>query len=107
MPDEVTRGEFDMLKSMVTDNNRRIDTIDSTGTRGVGVIQTQLTDLAKDVATVTSRLELHEKDHIQEAQDRIKQRRSAVRYYVTTLIAFLVLVEAPLLYLVSQHATGG
>jgi hypothetical protein len=67
---EVTRGEFDMLARRVDENARRLDSIDSTGTRGVGVLQLQITDLAKDFAA-------HEKQHEIQESRRAGARRWA------------------------------
>jgi hypothetical protein len=99
MMTEVTRGEFDMLKSQVTDSARRIDAIDQSGTRGVGIVQVQLTDLAKDVAALGARMDTHDREHESEARDR----RSSRRWMVATAIAFMAMLETPLIYLVSVH----
>lgn len=47
---DVTRGEFELLKQIVADNQRRLENVDTHGTRGINVIQTQIADLIKDVA---------------------------------------------------------
>lgn len=57
-----------MLVQRVDENARRIDSIDVTGTRGVGVLQLQITDLAKDFAA-------HEKVHEQAESKRTIGRR--------------------------------
>ena len=94
--DDVTRGEFDMLARMVGDNAHRIDAIDATGTRGVGVLQQQITDLAKDVAGLSVRMDRHEEDHVKEARARAASRRWAIGVAVAALAA----IEAPIGYLV-------
>ena len=72
---EVSRPEFEMLRSSVTANAHRLDAIDHGGTRGVAVVQIQLSDLAKDVARLDSRMDKHEKEHLQEEAERKNSRR--------------------------------
>ncbi len=95
---DITRGEFDMLSRMVSEGSHRIDAIDVSGTRGVGVLQQQITDLAKDVAGVTVRIDKHEEEHVREARARIVSRRWAVGMGVAALSA----VEGPLAYLIAH-----
>lgn len=96
--DPVTRGEFSMLAQQVASNERRIESLDTSGTRGVGIVQAQLTDLTKDVAGLSTRLDKHEQEHRQEAADR----RSRARWVVGTAIAFFAMIEGPLIWLVSR-----
>jgi hypothetical protein len=67
----LTRGEFAMLAARVDENARRLDAIDTSGTRGVGVLQMQITDLAKDFAA-------HEQKHEQAESKRVTGRRWAI-----------------------------
>ena len=53
----------------------RVNTIDEHGTRGVGVIQAQLTELVKDVGKLEGRLDAHSVQHQQEARERVTGRR--------------------------------
>ena len=105
MPDEVTRGEFDLLKQMVTENQRRVESIDASGTKGVAVVQAQLTDLTKDVTRseieMNKRFDAHDLVHKQDARDRV----SAKRWMVGTIIAFMMLLVAMLTILIQvlQH----
>ena len=62
---------------------RRVEGIDEHGTRGAGIIQTQLIGLIKDVAKLEARLEAHEQLHHREAQDRETDRKRSVRWRVT------------------------
>lgn len=101
MSEPVSRAEFGMLAATVSENARRLDTIDQGGTRGVGVVQQQLMDLKGDVTELRTRFEAHEGDHKDEAKARLSSRRWAW----STAIAALVAVEAPLLYLIAHaHA---
>jgi len=91
----VSRGMFDMLAAQVAANALRLDTIDQGGTRGVGIVQVQLTDLAKDVAMLGTRLDKHEQEHELEARDR-----ASVRWRLTGLVVTLFAsIEAPLIAL--------
>jgi hypothetical protein len=78
---------------MVADNAHRLDTIDQAGTRGVGVVQVQLVDQAKDIAALgvrmdqdikalSERMDAHDKRHDVEERDR----RAGRRWLVTTLV---------------------
>ena len=88
-----------MLASQVSENQRRIDVIDQSGTRGVGVVQVQLTDLAKDVARLSARLDQHEGEHQAEARDRASARWRLAALAVTLFAA----IEAPLITLLLTH----
>lgn len=68
MTEPVTRGEFTMLERQVEENARRLNTIDASGTRGVGVLQLQITDLAREFAK-------HEEKHAQDETRRVAARR--------------------------------
>lgn len=102
-PIEVSRGEFDMLARTVAENGRRLDTIDMSGTRGVGVVQVQLTELAKDVSALTTRMDRHIDDHEKEEKARLAQRRTTARWIIGTMIALVAVIETPLIYLISLH----
>lgn len=98
----VTRGEFDLLKQMVAQAQNRIDTIDSSGTKGVAVVQSQLTDLAKDMVRLETemdkRFDEHLRVHVADQRDRVTGRR----WLAGTVIAALVLLVA-ILGLIIQH----
>jgi hypothetical protein len=99
----VSRGEFELLKTIVAAAGRRLDQIDSAGTRGVAVVQAQLVDVVKDLAElkadVDRRFDAHSRMHAQEAGERLAGRRWAVG----TAIAALVLLVA-ILALTAQVA---
>lgn len=78
--ESVTRPEFEMLARRVEDNARRIEAIDQGGTRGVAVLQLQLTDLAKDLAA-------HEQQHNQLEARRVSGRRWAIALAVAAVAA--------------------
>lgn len=103
MSDEISRGEFDLLRQIVAANQARLEGIDQGGTRGVGVVQAQLVDVVKDLAElkadVNSRFDAHQRVHDQDQRDRAAQRRWAI----TTAIAVLVLLAAILGLQVSVH----
>jgi TolA-binding protein len=92
----VSREEFNMLRDQVAANLTRLDGIDTSGTRGVGVVQQQLMDLKGDVTELRVRLEKHEGEHQQVARDQ----RTARRWLVTAGIALLVALEGPMGYII-------
>jgi molybdenum-dependent DNA-binding transcriptional regulator ModE len=103
--DEVTRGEFDLLKTIVASNQARLEGIDSGGTKGVAVVQSQLVDLVKDMAElkaeVDKRFDAHKAEHQLEARDRAAGRRYAV---TTALVVIGLLVS--ILALVLRHGSA-
>ena len=101
MSEPVSRAEFDMLRGQVDANAQRLDTIDQSGTRGVGVVQQQLMDLKGDLTELRTRFDAHETGHKEEEKARVSARRWAW----STAIAALVAIKAPLLYLIAHaHA---
>lgn len=103
MSDEVTRGEFELLRQMVAETRARIEGIDQAGTRGVGVVQAQLVEVVKDLADlkadVNHRFDQHAAVHEQDQRDKAAGRR----WTITTVIAALVLLVAILGLQVSVH----
>lgn len=98
----VPRREFDQLAA-------RVELIDSQGSRGVGVIQYQLTALGRDysdqkseIAQVRSLIEGHEKDH-QRAADRQANERRTTRRWTLGLVAAIVVPLYPLLFDLLLH----
>jgi hypothetical protein len=76
---DITRGEFDLLKEIVTGNQARMESIDVHGTRGVAVIQEQVTELIKDLTELkvenTGWQAGHALEHKQDKRDRVSGRR--------------------------------
>lgn len=93
----VSKGEFRMLSERVTDNSRRMDQIDTEGTRDSGVLATQVATVIKDVSELRQALRDHGISHEQEERNRVIRRR----WLIGTIIAVLAVVETPLLYLVT------
>lgn len=79
-----------MLKEAVSNNARRIDSIDDHGTRGVVALQTQMLDLVKDVGKLEISLEKHEQSHVEERKDRQRARR----WIIGTAIAGIASMSA-------------
>ena len=85
MTDIVSREEFAMLSRQVEDNARRLDNIDTTGTRGVAVLAVQITELAKDFSR-------HEEKH-----DRADAARlTARRWLWGAVIAGIAAIDGPI-----------
>ena len=95
----ITRGEFGMLSQRVEDNYRRLDAMDQGGTRGVALIAQQATELVKDVSDLRQEM----RDHIKVHDDEHRTRMLTRRWVITTAIALMVVLETPLIYLVSVH----
>lgn len=88
------RGEFDLLRQIVATIQIRVDAIDVGGTKGVAVVQAQLTDLAKDVvrleADLDKRFDEHVRVHVQDQRDRVSGRR----WMLGTVVAALTVLVA-------------
>ena len=101
---EVSRGEFDLLKQIVNSNQMRLESMDQGGSRGVGVVQAQLTEVARDLAElkaeVDKRFDRHQLVHEQEADQRVAGRR----WSVGTVLAILTLLVAILALVWTRHA---
>ena len=74
-----------MLADRMSMNERRLDAIDTNGTRGVVVLGVQLQELAKDLAA-------HEVKHDHE-QD---QRAAGRKWLIALAVAFLAAVDGPI-----------
>lgn len=85
--DEVTRGEFDLLRQMVGNLDSRVTTIDDHGTRGVGAIQIQLSEVIKDLADMKAEFKA-------ELRARLSARRWAIGIMVGSAGAFGGLLTA-------------
>jgi hypothetical protein len=104
MADElVSRGEFDLLKQIVAANQTRLENIDSEGTRGVAVVQSQMIQVVKDLAElkadVDKRFDAHRAEHEREADERSVARR----YAVTTALVVIGLLVSILALVLRQH----
>lgn len=74
-----------MLADRVGDFERRLESIDVNGTRGVMVLGVQMQELTKDMAS-------HELKHDQE----LKARAAARRWLIALAVAFLAAVDGPI-----------
>jgi hypothetical protein len=84
MTDPVSREEFRMLADRVYAGERRLESIDVNGTRGVVVLAVQVQELSKDLAA-------HEVKHDQERADRAASRK----WLWAALIAVIAAVDGP------------
>jgi hypothetical protein len=89
MTEPVTRGEFQMLAAKVSDNARRLEAIDAGGTRGVGALAVQISEVIKDVAGVQNDLKEHKIQHDHDAELRARDKTAATRFRVTATITAL------------------
>jgi hypothetical protein len=94
--DAVTRGEFELLKTIVSSNQARLEGMDQVGTKGVAVVQTQLNEVVRDLvelkAEVDKRFDAHQRQHMQEQKDRIAGRRWAIATCVAALAIVVTLL---------------
>ena len=87
--DPVTRHEFSMLVSQVEDNKRTIERIDTTGTRGVGVLSAQIAEVIRDVGKLQTDFTDHTKAHVNSRRFTITTIIAAIAAFAT-VIGFLV-----------------
>lgn len=92
----VTRGEFELLKQIVTSNQSRLEGMDQSGTKGVAVVQAQLHEVVRDLvelkAEVDKRFDAHQRQHSQEAADRVNGRRWAIGSFLAALAILVTLL---------------
>jgi hypothetical protein len=81
-----------MLSDQVKGNATRLDVIDSTGTRGVGVLSVQVADVIKDVAELRGQLGEHERKHEQDERARVAGRRWALGFGVAALASLAAMI---------------
>ena len=80
MTEMVTRYEFAELARRMDMMDRRIETIDQGGTRGMAVVAVQIQELTKDFAR-------HELVHERERSSRLNQRRWLAGIFVAAVAA--------------------
>lgn len=104
----VSRGEFDLLRQIVSATQARVENIDTGGTRGVAVVQTQLIDVVKDLtelkAEVNSRFDAHVRVHAQDQQNRVIGRRWLVGIGVAGLASMSAVITLLLDVLSHVHS---
>lgn len=91
----VSRREFDLLLEEFRAFVRRLNDIDTHGTRGTGVLEQRILDLTSDVATLQARME-------QTQQDRATNRKWIIGLVFT--FAGVVISTLTLLASVLQNA---
>lgn len=102
-----SRGEFEMLKQMVADTRARLNSIDDTGTKGVAVVQSQLTEVVKDLtelkADVTARFTAHQTVHETDQRERRDGRRWLVGISLTGIATMVAVIGLLIGVLTSLH----
>jgi len=101
-PSPVSREEFHMLRQAVVENARRLDEIDRAGTRGVGALYVQITEVIKDVASVQTDLTAFRRDHQAQHGAELAARTSGRRWAIGTALVAMASLWAPLLYLIGH-----
>ena len=95
-PEMPSRGEFEMLKQMVADTRARLNSIDDTGTKGVAVVQSQLTEVVKDLTElkgdVNARFNAHQVVHETDQKERRDGRRWLVGISLTGIATMVAVI---------------
>lgn len=82
--------------------------LDDHGTRGVGAIQAQLTDVVRDIielkTEMNGRFEAHQRIHDQDHRDRITGRRWLIGTAIAGLLAMVAIIT--LLLQILGHVHG-
>lgn len=101
---EITRGEFELLKQIVTQNQNRLEAIDLSGTRGVGALTSRVDDMVKDLAEFKTEVTNDFREHKALHKDEESKRVSARRWAITTAILALTALAGlyPLIFLVTR-----
>ena len=96
---DVTREEFNLALERVRATEDRLEKIDTGGTRGVGVLAVQVSELTKDVGAVQTQLEQHRAEHAEETRARQSSRRLVIGWGIVVFAA----LESPLITLLITH----
>ena len=78
-----------MLRQTVSDNAQRLNTIDHDGTRGVGVLQQQITEVVRDLAELKTETSSWQSTHTQQHEAVQKERRETRRWVFGFAVAAL------------------
>ena len=84
----VSRREFDHLVA-------RVEQMDSLGTRGVGAMSVQITELAKDFSDLKADTKAWEATHDKQHEQEKRERTLARRWLVGAAIAAVAAVDGP------------
>jgi septal ring factor EnvC (AmiA/AmiB activator) len=71
---------------------RKIDAIDTVGTRGVAVLGVQLQEVAKDVAKLEKQMDDHRAEHQAAENARVTGRR----WLIAVIIAAVAAIDGPM-----------
>ena len=75
MSEPVSRYEFGMLQRQVAEIARRVDGIDTNGSRGLIGLVEKTNQILRDLGAINKRLDRHEREHREELQTRTMSRR--------------------------------
>lgn len=92
MAEEITRGEFEMLRQIVNANQARLEAIDLSGTRGVGALTSRVDDLVKNMAEFKLEVSNDFRDHRTQHETEENRRIAGRRWAVTTAVAICALL---------------
>jgi len=98
--DTVSRGEFAQAMERIRAAEMKLDEMDRTGTRGVGVLAVQVAELSRDLGGMQRQMEAHHREHEQDLRDRRSQRRWAAGI----IAALFAALESPLITLLLSRA---
>lgn len=90
----VTWREFEQHLAADETQKERVNAMDVQGTRGVGVVQVQVTELVKDFAELKASVQQWQGQHEQQHERELNQRVIGRRWAIGTAIAGLGLLVA-------------
>jgi len=70
-----SQRELDLLRADQRSLSHRVDDLDAHGSRGVLILQAQVTELVKDLGQLNGSFEQHQRQHQADSRDRIVGRR--------------------------------
>lgn len=91
-----TRRELDQL-------TQRMNQFDEHGTRGVAVVQAQLSQVIRDVARLETDMTGRFAEHVRQHDREERKQLSSRRFTVATTVAILMLLVAVIGLLLSSH----
>lgn len=92
--DPVSWREFNQFLNTYNQLARRVEQMDTNGTRGVAVLNLQVTNLIGQIATLETDMRTWQSAHVQAHNNEVNKRVSSRRWAIGTAIACIAALVA-------------
>ena len=97
------RRELDQLAGWLTRLENRVETIDRSGTRSMGAVLVQISDLSKDMGDLAGAQRTWQRTHDDIHRSEQTQRASSRRWLITLALGNAVALLGPWLVVLAHH----